>query len=256
MRHAATRKCAIFVNRSAETNTDRQKHKDKDRYRQTLPNTQTRTRGNRQRDTKRRKEIETNDRHGHIETNRDKPRQPERQRETDRQIETEKHKHQKETETEKDRDYETDRYGHTRTDWETQRPGTNFREILTRTSPQISPKFGPVIFSENHHIPKKFARVTSGNLRAASPEATQKSKNLAGHAARTLSKVVKNPPKFRRNFGAFRAARRGRSLCRGEKTATKHSRSPQALRFGRSAATTACRCTRNATSKPYRFIGE
>ena len=44
---------------------------------------------------------------------------------------------------------------------------------------------------------RKFAGVTSGDLRAGSPEATRKfGKNWPGYAARALSEDPKHPPNF------------------------------------------------------------
>ena len=174
-------------------NKRRQTDINRDKYRQTLPNRQMRTRGNRQRDTKRRNEIETNDRHGHIETNRDKQRQTETTRETERHRQTDRDREAQTpkrnilgyTEMHKDRQRKTEitKQIDTGTRKQTgrhrdrQRYGDTRHEIFEKFRLGQVPKFPQNLarFLESRQILKKFAGGTSGNLRAASPEASQNS---------------------------------------------------------------------------------
>ena len=65
--------------------------------------------------------------------------------------------------------------------------------------------------------------------------------------------MFRTPRNFGKISGLSGLREKAGALCRGEKDRDKHSRSPQALPFGRSTAATACRCTGNATSRSYRF---
>ena len=105
-----------------------------------------------------------------------------------------------------------------------QAPGAR-HEIFEKFRPgqvfKISSKFGPVIFLESRQLLKKFAGITSGDLRAGLPETTQNSekKNWPGFARNP-------PPQISAKFCGLPGRAKRRELWR-RKDRDKHTIRPE-----------------------------